>query len=137
MKLPLQGHCLCGQIEYEVAQKPLDAGYCHCRLCTLSSGAPVVAWGTVPIDALEIKKGMPSAYSATPAARRTFCGNCGTTLFFQYVNAPKTIDFTLASLSNPEIVEPEYHIWTESQIAWLKLEDGLPRHSASGPDTWT
>lgn len=42
------GGCLCGKLRFRVTAAPLDAGYCHCRMCQRNSGAPVVAWVTFP-----------------------------------------------------------------------------------------
>ena len=33
---------------------PFDAGYCHCAMCRRSSGAPVMAFATVPFDDLVV-----------------------------------------------------------------------------------
>ena len=43
MPYPLLGGCLCGRIRYRVLHVPIDAGYCHCRLCQQSAGTPVQA----------------------------------------------------------------------------------------------
>src|SRR6202035_3322444 len=42
------GRCLCGAVRYKLESAPFDAGYCHCRICQLASGAPVMAFATVP-----------------------------------------------------------------------------------------
>ncbi|WP_119460186.1 GFA family protein [Rhodospirillaceae bacterium SYSU D60014] len=46
MILPPDGGCLCGAIRYRVSTPPLQAGYCHCRLCQRSTGAPVLSWAS-------------------------------------------------------------------------------------------
>lgn len=131
-----KGGCLCGEIAYLVSGRPLDAGYCHCTVCRRASGAPVVAWGTVDKERFSIVKGAPTSYHSSPRGARQLCARCGTQLTFQYTKEPKTIDFTLASLENPEAIAPEYHIWTKSRIRWFDTADKLPRHDDSGPDTW-
>ena len=47
---------------------------------------------------------------------------------------PDFTDVTLASLDHPELVTPEDHIFTESQIPWVRLADGLPRFAQERPE---
>jgi hypothetical protein len=136
-KLPIEGSCLCGAVTYRVEGEPLDAGYCHCSVCRRASGAPTVAWATVPIERFTFVKGKPARYESTPRGAREFCATCGTQLTFQYTHDPKTIDFTLGSLKDPESIRPQYHIWTETRLGWFDTADSLPRHEGQGPDRWT
>ncbi len=130
----LEGGCLCGAIRYRLHLEPLDAGYCHCRLCQRASGAPVLAWLTAPLRGFSYTKGRPAVYRSSDHAQREFCGSCGTHIAFRRTNAPKTVDVTLASLSDPSRITPQYHIWLQSKIRWLETGDSLPRHDGSGPD---
>ncbi len=136
MRFPLEGGCLCGEVTYRVDREPLDAAYCHCTLCRRAAGAPAVPWGTVAVEGFAFTKGKPAVYRSSERGERKFCARCGTQLTFQYVGNAKTIDFTLASLSDPEAVKPQYHIWTKSRVAWFDTADALPRHEEKGPDTW-
>lgn len=130
----LDGGCLCGAVRYRVTQAPLDAGYCHCRLCQRAGGAPVLAWLTVPASAFAYTHGTPTAYASSTHSQREFCARCGTPLAFQRIAAPRTIDVTIASLDDPARVPPQYHIWTASRIGWFDTADALPRHADAGPD---
>jgi hypothetical protein len=38
------------------------------------------------------------------------------------------VDLTLASLDDPAAVQPSYHIWAASRIAWFDTVDDLPRY---------
>lgn len=134
MKVSLQGGCLCGEVRYQVEAELVDAGYCHCRLCQRSSGAPVLAWATVPAQGFRYTKGQAAVFHSSAQAQREHCAHCGTQLVFRPLNATATLDFTLASLDDPQAVPPQYHIWTDSQIRWLQMGDALPRHADEGPD---
>jgi hypothetical protein len=133
---PLTGGCLCGAVKYRISAAPLDAGYCHCRLCQKSSGAPTLAWLTVPIHGFAYTHGNPTRFHSSPHSQREFCGLCGTQLAFRRSRLARTVDITLASLHSPDRVQPEYHIWTQSQRPWLEISDSLPRHEDAGPDQY-
>ena len=133
--LARHGGCLCRAIRYRPEAAPFDAGYCHCRLCQLSAGAPVLAFTTVPVHAFVIVQGDPVRYRSSNRAERRFCGVCGTLLAIRADYQPVTIDFSIASLDHPGEVVPGFHIWTSSRIGWFDTSDRLPRHPRFRPDT--
>ena len=133
----LQGGCLCGALRYRLDGAPanvIDAGYCHCRLCQRSSGAPVLAWLTLAFDALRYTRGAPAVFRSSTHSQREFCAICGTQIAFRRISAPRTVDVTLASLDDPSTVSPQYHIWYRSRLPWLEIADPFPRHEDAGPD---
>ncbi|MDO5686378.1 MAG: GFA family protein [Neisseria sp.] len=130
----LNGGCLCGAIRYRVTVKPVDAGYCHCRVCQQASGAPSVAWASVPRAAFAYTAGAPKIFSSSSAGRREFCPQCGTQLVFYSTEHPQWLDVTVASLDQPQACPPAYHIWTDSKIPWLATDDQLPQFADGGPD---
>jgi hypothetical protein len=124
----LVGGCLCDAVRYRIEGDPIDAGYCHCRLCQRSAGAPVLAWATFPIAAFTITKGKPKRYDSSRRAHRHFCARCGTQLTFRKTRGARHVDVNVATLDRPGRVPPEYHIWTASRIRWFDVRDRLPRH---------
>ena len=130
----LEGGCLCEAIRYRITMVPIDAGYCHCRLCQRSTGAPAPAWLTVDAAGFAYANGDPTIYHSSSHSQREFCGSCGTQLVFRKSKSPTTVDVTLASLDDPSRVEPQYHIWCRSRIAWFDTADSLPRYDDAGPD---
>ncbi len=129
------GGCLCGALRYQIDNsQPIGSGYCHCRACQLSAGAPVLVWATFSTHAFAYTQGMPSVYQSSVRYQREFCGKCGTQIAFRTIEQATTIDITVMSLDNPSIYQPEYHIWTKSQVIWFDIQDRLQRYQASGPD---
>jgi len=129
----LVGGCLCQSLRYVARVEPIDAGYCHCRTCQRSSGAPVLAWASFPADSFGYTQGSPTSYRSSPRARREFCEKCGTQIAFRE-DGSASVDVNIGSLDSPEAVTPEYHIWTESRICWFDTRDSLPRYRDAGPD---
>lgn len=132
-----KGGCACGTVRYEVSSEPFDAGWCHCRKCQLSSGAPALVFATVLLDDFRIVTGEGAIGSVrlVPFGRRRFCSACGTPLTMQVDHQPDTIDFTVATLDDPTSVAPGFHIFTQHEIGWSRVADDLPRHRGSRPRT--
>ncbi len=128
------GGCLCSALRYTVDGTLIDAGYCHCRQCQRASGAPVVAWFTVPFAAFRYVQGTPRAYCSSGLYQRESCPTCGTPLAFRRRATPDYIDITIASLDEPALIAPDYHIWRMSRLPWFETADRLPRHDDAGPD---
>ncbi|PSJ44421.1 GFA family protein [Zobellella endophytica] len=135
MQKQLEGGCLCGRVRYRITRPPIDAGYCHCRLCQRASGAPVLAWLTVAADGFAYQGAVPASFHSSRRYQREFCAHCGTQIAFRRCRDAKTVDVTLASLDDPTTVAPQYHIWRQSRIGWFDTADRLPRHADAGPDT--
>lgn len=123
----IEGGCLCGAIRYSVLAPPFAAEYCHCRMCQKSSGAVVVNWMDFRVEHLTWTLVTPVEYKSSENVRRGFCAECGSTLSFRDTRHPEYISLTIGSLDDPELVEPTYHIFTESQVKWLNIDDACKR----------
>jgi hypothetical protein len=53
----------------------------------------------------------------------------------QVDHQPDTIDFTIATLNQPDAVAPGFHTWRRSKVAWLDTADQLPRFEEFRPHT--
>lgn len=126
-----EGGCLCGAVRYRAEGVPTNVNYCHCRMCRRGSGAPVVAWATFPLTHFAWTKGAPTIRRSSDIAVRGFCSTCGTALLWQGDATPDSLDITLGSLDRPEAIAPQEHLWTESAVPWLRIEDDLPRRRRS------
>ena len=131
--LPLFGGCACGNIRYRVSVTPLDTGYCHCRLCQRTSGAPVLAWARVPIAEFRYLSGEPSIYRSSAWGERRFCPSCGTQVEFRLADKPEYVELNFVTLDEPDVIEPKMHIWCSSRLPWLELGDSLPRYDEEQP----
>ncbi len=130
---PLEGGCLCGAVRYRVTKAPLDSGYCHCRMCQKSSGAPLQASAEFPADAFAFIRGEAKAYRSSPGALRHFCPTCGSQLTFRPAENPTYVSVNLPTLDRPEVLSPRMHIWTMSRLPWFEVKDELPRYEGQGP----
>jgi hypothetical protein len=125
-----QGGCLCGAVRFSVTRPALESGYCHCRMCQLNSGAPVVAWAFFPVDAFAWIAGEAAVYHSSATGRRSFCAACGSYLVFFDEAHPAEISVNTASFDDPVAFPPQFHIFRASRIPWFETDDSLPRHAA-------
>lgn len=130
---PLEGGCLCGAVRYRITKAPLDSGYCHCRMCQKTSGAPVQASAEIPVEGFAFIKGEVTTYRSSARASRQFCPTCGSQLTFRVDADPTFVSVNTPTLDDPAALPPRRHIWCESRIAWFDTADGLPRHDREGP----
>lgn len=133
----LTGGCMCGSVRYELSSEPFDAGWCHCRTCQLNSGSPAMVFASVPDGDLVWTRGadLVKSIRSSSFGHRFFCGNCGTPFLMKVDHQPETLDFSVATLDDPEAVLPGYHIFYASRISWFEPADALPRHDRFRPDT--
>ncbi|GJL94644.1 MAG: aldehyde-activating protein [Hyphococcus sp.] len=128
----LTGQCLCGAIKFSCPKddlKPADA--CHCSQCRRWSGH---VWASVnaPYSAVMIadEKGALKWHRASDYARRGFCGNCGSSLFWQADGLDKHKDriaIALGALDAPTGLALTEHIFITDKGDYYCIADGLPQ----------
>ena len=80
-----------------------------------------------PIGAFTWLQGYPTRYRSSSEAERGFCDRCGSTLTMHETVLDDRVQVALGSLDRPENVRPDDHVWTGSQLPWLRIDDDLPR----------
>jgi len=129
-----EGGCLCGALRFSAAVRPIDAGYCHCTLCQRSTGAPVLAWASFPVEAFAYTKGRAAHFASSAWGHREFCNRCGTQICYRQTDGARTVDVNLGSMDNPSEFPPEHHLYVKDRIPWFETADDLPRYAESSPD---
>ena len=127
--LPLTGGCLCGSVRYAATELPSDVNYCHCRMCQKWSGSAMVVAAEFPHHAVTFSKKQPEIYKSSDIGERGFCADCGSPLFFRYLEK-KTIYMAVGTLDHPENAPPRIHTCVDTQVPWLSIDDDLPRESS-------
>jgi hypothetical protein len=127
------GGCFCGYVRYRAGGAASQETCCHCSICRRTSGAPYVAWFTVPAASFQVVAGNPTDLRSSVHGTRTFCPRCGTPLTFRSTHAPGELDVTTCSLDDPGILPPKDHTWTRAQLPWIRLGDRLPTYPEARP----
>jgi hypothetical protein len=131
----IKGRCLCGAAQYVVSGPMGDILLCHCVECRRWHGhvSATVACQRADLE-LGDSRGLRWVQSprSDAAARRGFCGECGSSLFW---DSPEhaTISVAAGTLDTPTGLRTASH-WYVSQAGdyYAFPSDGLPHHPWSG-----
>ena len=126
------GGCLCGSVRYRATGKPIGACHCHCERCRRHTGAVFASAVGFSVDDITWTKGRPSSYQSSESAARLFCSSCGSSIAHHWVDIGTLWPY-IGTLDDAGSVAPEFHIFTEERIPWVKLDDGLPCYAGFPP----
>lgn len=80
-------------------------------------------------------QGAPETWASSNISERGFCAACGTPLFLRDFDAPSgEYEILIATLDDPALAPPTYHVGVESRIPWVEVSDGLPEFASGGTD---
>lgn len=120
------GGCHCGAIRYEASAEPHNHALCHCVDCRRSVGAPMVGWAMFDQSAVAVE-GEVSTYASSENARRHFCIQCGTGLFYtNQAMLPDMIDIQSGTLDEPDSLPAQAHIQVAERLEWMASAHELP-----------
>ncbi len=125
MSHPLTGRCLCGSVTYRVTGEPEKASACHCSQCRRQSGH-VWASAQVEDDGIDIAGDTLTWYRSSDTAKRGFCSDCGSYLFWILDGEGKT-SFSLGSLDAPTGLTLEKHIFVADKGDYYAINDDVPQ----------
>lgn len=121
------GRCHCEAIRYQLLGEPKVVALCHCSDCRRSAGAPMVAWAMFPEAALTLTKGQPKTINSSGTAMRSFCGDCGSGLFYRNaVVLPGIVDVQTSTLDDSDALTPTLQIQVAERLNWMKHVHELP-----------
>ena len=127
----ISGRCYCGAHVFTATRQPDVVTYCHCDDCRRVSGAPVAAFAAFGIDNITFNPPLETSISVTDGVERWFCKSCGSPLAATYAYLPDQLYVSLGVIDQAEALQPERHAHAGNTLAWLKIDDDLPRDCAS------
>ncbi len=121
------GGCFCGAVRYQADAPFTSVTYCHCSKCRRWHGH-VGAFTAVDRPAFKLveSRGL-KWHDVSPAVRRGFCAECGSTLFFDE-KADAKIAVTAGSLDAPTGLREKAHIYLGSKGDYYEVADGLLKY---------
>tara|TARA_B100000676_G_scaffold40731_2_gene38696 strand:- start:927 stop:1343 length:417 start_codon:yes stop_codon:yes gene_type:complete len=130
------GGCLCGAVRYRVEGTMREVVACHCGQCQRSHGN-FAAFSACDNDQLAFDEDRGLAwYASSDNARRGFCRECGSSLFWQPTFADY-ISVAAGSIDQPSGLTMVRHIYTVDVPDWYEIGDELEQIETSmyGRDT--
>ena len=127
----LKGRCLCGAVSFQIEGKVTEPHACHCTQCRRQSGNYVVA-AEAPRAAVTFSEDRGLKwYRSSPKARRGFCGDFGSVLFWASDEGDE-LSFNLGCLESPTGLALASHIFVDEKGDYYALDDSLPKFASDG-----
>ena len=124
----LTGGCICGQVKYQIIDKPLFTQACHCKDCKVLTGSSYVENSSIlentlivegEVSSTELKAGSGASY------KTYFCTKCGNYVYADYDSAVGRLTVRTKTLDNSEKFPPQVHIFTKDKDPWLNLSEDV------------
>ena len=134
---PFEGGCACGSIRYKANADPVFVVHCHCTDCQKMTGAQMATVVGIPTAAFHLERGEARVYPTTGDSGgkvfRSFCANCGSTLFSTAETMPGLHFIEAGSLDDASWLEPSAHIYTSSAQPWAMIPEGMTKFAKLPP----
>lgn len=124
------GSCLCGAVKYEVHGPLRNVVACHCEQCRKQTGTYMSATAARDEDLKITKDRGLKWYRSSDTARRGFCSECGSVLFWKGEGRDYTA-IAAGSLDGPTGLKLEGHIFCESAGDYYEIAGGDYRRARS------
>ena len=88
----------------------------------------MVSWALFRTRISRSPQGEAKVYASSENARRHFCADCGTSLFYtNEIVFPAMTDIQSGTLDDPGALPLQIHVQTAERIGWMKDIDALPQ----------
>ena len=125
------GRCFCGATRWAFEGEVTWACYCHCDDCRRNCAAPVTAWLGVPARNFSWTGAPPKTRESAKGVRRHFCETCGTPMAFEADHYDGGMHLYAASLDDPTVFQPTFHVFYGQKLPWLPMDDDLAKYEGS------
>lgn len=124
MDFPASGSCQCGNVKYEVIDKPLATVACHCSDCQKLSTSAFSVSMILHRSGFKILSGNMKSWERPTESGGVavcwFCPDCGNRIFHENPEMPDIVRLKPGTLEDTSVLEPQAHVWTCRQQPWLE-----------------
>jgi len=125
-----EGGCLCGKVRYRVKGPLRDVVNCHCTMCQRLHGNFGPHSKARKEDITITKSDGLAWYETSKVARRGFCRDCGSGLFWEPFEQDAT-GIIAGSLDDPAELKTIGHIFVGEMSNFYEISDELPQFGGS------
>ncbi len=122
------GSCLCGKVAFTIDGDLSPPSACHCGQCRKQSGHVWSSTWTHQDNLSFTASDTLRWFRASETARRGFCSECGSFLFWQH-NEEDTISISMGALSEPTGLKLSKHIFVADKGDYYDISDDLPQRA--------
>ena len=122
------GSCLCGKVAFTIEGDLSPPSACHCGQCRKQSGHVWSSTWTHQDNLSFTASDTLRWFRASETARRGFCSECGSFLFWQH-NEEDTISISMGALSEPTGLKLSKHIFVADKGDYYDISDDLPQRA--------
>ncbi len=130
----LTGRCMCGAVEYSVADDFIYAANCHCSRCRAMTGSAFKPFAGIAAEQVSITKGADALFIfGTREQGDVRCARC---VSFLFSAIGERVHVSMGSLVDTPSIRPTEHIFVGSKAPWFEITDDLPQyagHVSGGP----
>jgi hypothetical protein len=119
-----KGSCLCGGVSFEVKGNLVGATSCHCGQCRKNSGHYWCSTPTADDTFTLTSSGALKWYASSENAKRGFCSDCGSFLFWKHSDEPE-ISISMAAFDTPTGLKLSKHIFVADKGDYYDITDGV------------
>ena len=112
---------MCGRVRFRAEFPSRFCAHCHCESCRRSHSAAFVTWIGFLSPQVAVIEGADDLvrYESSANTRRSFCGICGTKLFFESDKWRGETHVALAAFDEPVDRVPQGHAFFDEHVAWI------------------
>ena len=122
----LKGKCLCGDVQFETPT-PNAIDICHCDTCQNWVGGPFIGADYFEGGVTFTKDDGLEWYASSDWAKRGFCKNCGSSLFYRLNDVEGFWAITAGSLNLPKGHSIGKEIFIDSKPEYYAIVGDHPR----------
>jgi hypothetical protein len=124
----LAGKCLCGAVQYAVADEFVYAANCHCSNCRRTTGSAFKPFAGIERERLALTQGDDKVLIfGDESGHDAHCGLCGS-LLYSVVREGAFVHVTMGTLVDDPTIRPTAHIFVGSKAGWYSIADNLPQY---------
>src|SRR5262249_19707109 len=124
----LTGKCLCGRVQYAVADEFGYAANCHCSNCRRTTGAAFKPFAGIERDKFSLTTGSDNLMIfGEENGHDAHCRTCGS-LLYSAVRDGAFVHVAMGTLVDDPTIRPKEHIFVGSKAPWFTITDDLPQY---------